>query len=133
LNQIFFGRLAKTYLHQLVIDLNGPKPNLTERLANPPIYAPSGARYRNGLIYYAASGGNETLNGRSYYPGLYTLNPKTMESKKLLDNYYGFNFDTVSLSDFVISNTSFLRAVGWQRCSKTFVLQSTLLTHHLGR
>ncbi|KAF2107801.1 putative gluconolactonase precursor [Lophiotrema nucula] len=94
-NQIFFSRIARGYLPQLVIDLNGDEPVLTEYMAKPPVYAPSGARYRDGLIYYAACGGNESLDGRTYYSGLYTFDPKTMESKVLLNNYYGFFFDGI--------------------------------------
>ena len=94
-DQIFFSRIAPEYLSQLVIDLSGDRPILSEVMASPPIYAPSGARYRDGLIYCATAGGNRTLGGTEYYSGLYTINPRSMKSRTLLDNYFGFFFDGV--------------------------------------
>ena len=73
-------------------------PTLSTKTANPPIYAPAGARYRNGLIYFAATGGNSSLGNSTYRPGIYTLDPKSGRSTTVVNNYYGYYFNTVCYS-----------------------------------
>ncbi|KAK0628750.1 lactonohydrolase [Bombardia bombarda] len=101
-NELYFSRLQRGFLPQLVVDLNQDPPTLSERLANPPIYAASGARFHEGLIYFCTLGGNSSLNGHSFRPGIYTLDPTTGESKTVLNNYYGWYFNGVD--DFDIDD-----------------------------
>ena len=94
-NELYFSRLQHRYLPQLVVNLSATPPTLSERLADPPIYAAAGARYRNGNIIYATLGGDEALGGHSFRPGLYALNVTSGKSRVLLDNYYGYYFNSV--------------------------------------
>lgn len=94
-NELYFSRLQQGFLPQLVINLNNDPPTLEEKLARPPIYAATGARFRDGLLYLATIGGNESLAGYTFRPGLYTLNPTTGETQALLNNYYGYYFNAV--------------------------------------
>ncbi|KAH8645846.1 lactonohydrolase [Tricladium varicosporioides] len=95
-NELYFSDLATGVagLSQQVINLNNTPPTLGRMTASPPIYAPAGGRYRNGLIYYSAAGGNESLNNTTYRPGIYTLDPKTGKSEVLVNNYFGYYFNT---------------------------------------
>ncbi|KAL7619416.1 hypothetical protein AAE478_009955 [Parahypoxylon ruwenzoriense] len=92
-NELYFSRLQNGFLPQMVVDLNHDPPTISEQLAKPPIYAPSGARYHDGLIYFSTIGGNASLDGYSFRPGIYTVNPITGESKTVLNNYYGYYFN----------------------------------------
>ena len=92
-NELYFSRLQRHYLPQLVVDLNADPPALSERLADPPIYAGAGARYHKGLIYYVTISGHENLQGHHFRPGLYTLNITSGKSEALLNNYYGYYFN----------------------------------------
>ena len=94
-NELYFSQLSTGYLSQYVVNLSNDPPTLSTKMANPPIYAPAGARYRNGLIYFAATGGNSSLGNATYRPGIYTLDPKTGDSATVLNNYYGYYFNTV--------------------------------------
>ncbi|KAI1151991.1 lactonohydrolase [Nemania diffusa] len=98
-NELYFSRLQTGFLPQLVVDLNHDPPTLSERLANPPIYAAAGARYHKGLIYFSTVGGNGSLEGHSFRPGIYTLDPRTGESNVLLNNYYGYYFNSADDMD----------------------------------
>ncbi|KAI1179925.1 lactonohydrolase [Nemania sp. FL0916] len=92
-NELYFSRLQKNFLPQLVIDLNNDPPTLSECLASPPIYAAAGGRFYKGLLYFASIGGNASLEGHSFRPGIYTLDPRTGESKAVVNNYYGYYFN----------------------------------------
>ncbi|KAI0384973.1 lactonohydrolase [Hypomontagnella monticulosa] len=92
-NELYFSRLQQGFLPQIVVDLSQDPPVLTEKLASPPIYAAAGGRFYKGLIYFSTIGGNESLGGYTFRPGIYTLDPKTGESKTLLNNYYGWYFN----------------------------------------
>ena len=94
-NELYFSRLTHHFLPQLVVNLSATPPTLSERLADPPIYAPAGARYRNGSIIYATIGGHPSLEGHSFRPGLYTLDVASGKSRVLLNNYYGYYFNSV--------------------------------------
>lgn len=94
-NEFYFSRLHHGFLPQLVIDLNDDPPTLSEKIADPPIYAATGARYRNGLIYYATLGGHEALRNYTFRPGIVTLNVTSGKSETLLNNYYGYYFNGV--------------------------------------
>ena len=92
-NELYFSRLQRHYLPLLVVDLNKNPPTLSEKLVDPPIYAGSGARYRNGVIYYVTISGHGNLEGNHFRPGVYTLNVTSGKSEALLNNYYGYYFN----------------------------------------
>ncbi|KAE8380405.1 hypothetical protein BDV26DRAFT_290490 [Aspergillus bertholletiae] len=98
-NEVWFSELGKGELHQQVISLNGDSPTLSEVLTDPPIYAPSGARYRNGKIYFSAGGGNSTLEGGPYHPGIYSVDPKTRKATIEVNNYFGWYFNQANDMD----------------------------------
>lgn len=102
-NKLYLSQLAPPpgYLPQLVIDLNQNPPTLSEYLSDPPVYAPNGGTFHNGLIYWGASGGNKSIGGTEQRPGLRTVDPYTNKSITLLNNYYGYYFNTVD--DLVVS------------------------------
>ena len=91
-NELYFAQLETGVLPQMVVNLADDPPTLSQKSGLPPIYAPAGARYRNGLIYFAVVGGNETMDGQTWRPGIYTLDPKTGDTQNLLNNYYGYYF-----------------------------------------
>lgn len=91
-NELYLARLEHRFLAQLAVDLNADPPVLREKMASPPIYGATGARYRNGLIYFSTLGGDD-FGGHSYRPGIYTLNATSGESRALLNNYYGYYFN----------------------------------------
>lgn len=97
LNKLFFSQLAPPtgFLPQLVLDLNQDPPTLSEFLSDPPVYAPNGATFHDGLIYWGASGGNNSIGGTEQRPGITTLDPQTNKTKTLLNNYFGYYFNTV--------------------------------------
>ena len=96
-NKLYFTQLAPPpgYLPQLVIDLNQDPPTLSEYLPEPPVYAVNGGTFSNGLIYWGASGGNDSIGGMETRVGLVTVDPSTNKSTYLLNNYYGYYFNTV--------------------------------------
>lgn len=102
-NKLYFSQLAPPagYLPQLVIDLNADPPSLSEYLSDPPVYAPNGGTFHNGLIYWGASGGNDSIGGTEQRVGVRTVDPETNKSTTLLNNYFGFYFNTVD--DLVVS------------------------------
>lgn len=98
LNKLFLSDLAPpagVLKPQLVIDLNNDPPTLSEYFSDPPVYAPNGGTFYNGLIYWGASGGNTSIGGIEQRPGVQTLDPHTNKTTVLLNNYYGFYFNTV--------------------------------------
>ncbi|OJD32190.1 lactonohydrolase [Diplodia corticola] len=99
-NELYFSRLEHRFLPQLVVDLDVDPPRLVEKTASPPIYGATGGRYRDGLLYFSTVGGAEDIDGRSYRPGIYTLNATTGESRTLLNNYYGYYFNGADDFDF---------------------------------
>ncbi|KAL8691180.1 MAG: hypothetical protein Q9218_003530 [Villophora microphyllina] len=96
-NKLYLSQLAPPpgYLPQLVIDLNHDPPTLSEYLSDPPVYAPNGGTFHNGLIYWGASGGNNSIDGMEQRVGLRTLDPATNKSTTILNNYFGYYFNTV--------------------------------------
>lgn len=83
------------FLPQLVINLNVEPPYLGELISDPPIYAPNGGTLHNGLIYWGVSGGNKSIGGIESRPGIATLDPLTNKTVILLNNYFGYYFNTV--------------------------------------
>ncbi|MCJ1369488.1 hypothetical protein MMC20_000699 [Loxospora ochrophaea] len=96
-NKLYLSQLAPPpgFLPQLVIDLNQNPPTLSEFLSDPPVYAPNGGTIHNGLIYWGASGGNDSIGGTEQRSGIRTLDPATNETTTLLNNYFGYYFNTV--------------------------------------
>ncbi|KAI9651214.1 hypothetical protein NHQ30_001252 [Ciborinia camelliae] len=99
-NKLYFSQLSgKTsppgFLPQLVVNLNVEPPVLGELLSDPPVYAPNGGTFHNGLIYWAAAGGNSSIGGIEQRPGIITLDPLTNKTVTLLNNYYGYYFNTI--------------------------------------
>lgn len=118
LNKLFLSQLAPPagFLPQLVVDLNANPPTLSEFLSDPPVYAPNGGTFHGGLIYWGelsdilqsleaswaraymskgASGGNNSIGGTEQRSGIRTLNPYTNKTTTLLNNYFGWYFNTV--------------------------------------
>lgn len=90
-NKLFFSQLGPVgYLPQLVIDLNHSPPTLSEFLSDPPVYAPNGGTFHNGLIYWGAAGGNNSIGGIAQRQGIQTLDPATNKTTTLLNNYFGY-------------------------------------------
>ena len=83
------------FLPQLVVDLNQDPPTLSEYLSDPPVYAPNGGTFHNGLIYWGASGGNNSIGGSEQRSGIRTLDPATNKTTTILNNYFGYYFNTV--------------------------------------
>ncbi|KAL8711594.1 MAG: hypothetical protein Q9220_004004 [cf. Caloplaca sp. 1 TL-2023] len=96
-NKLYLSQLAPPpgFLPQLVIDLNQNPPSLSEYLSDPPVYAPNGGTFHDGLIYWGASGGNDSIGGTEQRVGLRTLDPATNKSTAILNNYFGYYFNTV--------------------------------------
>ena len=137
-NELYISRLGPQYLPQLVVDLNSDPPVLFERTATPPIYAGAGARYQKGMIYYAALGGHEDLTGQIFRPGIYTLNTTSGKSTCLLNNYYGYYFNSVDDLDLSPSGDIWFTDNGKSiLLFRSPSLQSALhvenLVFHLGR
>ena len=96
-NKLYLAQLAPPvgFLPQLVIDLNQSPPTLSEYLSDPPVYAPNGGTFHNGLIYWGVSGGINNIGGTEQRPGLRTLDPATNKTATILNNYFGNYFNTV--------------------------------------
>ncbi|KAI4268164.1 MAG: hypothetical protein LQ337_008002, partial [Flavoplaca oasis] len=96
-NKLYLSQLAPPpgYLPQLVVDLNQDPPTLSEYLSDPPVYAPNGGTFYNGLIYWGASSGNNSIGGMEQRNGLRTLDPLTNKSTTISNNYFDYYFNTV--------------------------------------
>ncbi|OJK02962.1 hypothetical protein ASPACDRAFT_76061 [Aspergillus aculeatus ATCC 16872] len=96
-NKLYLSQLAPPtgYLPQLVVDLNQDPPTLSEFLSDPPVYAPNGGTFHNGKIIWGASGGNNSIGGSEQRVGLRTLDPETNKTVSLVNNYFGYYFNTV--------------------------------------
>jgi sugar lactone lactonase YvrE len=89
-NQLWIGGVQNSDTSQYVVDLSQADPKPEKRTLKPPIYAANGMRYGNGRVWVTAAGGNDTLEGGPYHPGLYSFDPKTGKSKIEANNYYGW-------------------------------------------
>lgn len=94
-NKLYLSQLMPGYLPQLVVDLNESPPKLSEYVSNPPVYAPNGGTFHDGQIVWGASGGNNSVGGREQRVGLRTVDPKTNKSTTLVNNYFGYYFNTI--------------------------------------
>jgi hypothetical protein len=89
LNKLFVSNLAPpagVLKPQLVIDLNNEPPTLSHFFSDPPVYAPNGGTFHNGLIYWGASGGNTSIGGIEQRAAVQTLDPHTNKTNVLLNN-----------------------------------------------
>jgi hypothetical protein len=96
-NKLYLSQLAPPpgFLPQLVVDLNQNPPTLSEYLSDPPVYAPNGGTVYDGQIIWGASGGNTSIGGSEQRPSLRTLDPTTNKTTTLINNYYGYYFNTI--------------------------------------
>lgn len=96
-NLLFMSQLAPPtgVLPQLVVNLNNNPPTISDYVPNPPIYAPNGGTFWNGQLLFAASGGNNSIGGGEQRPSLRTVDPATNKSNVILNNYFGFYFNTI--------------------------------------
>lgn len=99
-NKIYLSSLEPAFLPQLVIDLNRDPPTLSEYISDPPVYAANGGMFHDGLVYWAVSGSNKSIGGIEQRPGIRTLDPSMNKTVTLLNNYFGWYFNTVD--DLVI-------------------------------
>ncbi|KIW70283.1 hypothetical protein PV04_02568 [Phialophora macrospora] len=96
-NLLFVSQLAPPAgtLPQLVVNLNEDPPTLSEYIPDPPVYAPNGGSFRNGLIVFGASGGNDSIGGGEQRVSIRTVDPASNRSTVLLNNYFGYYFNTI--------------------------------------
>jgi hypothetical protein len=90
LDVLFFSRLRPDPPSQYVVDLGVEPPTLSRRTFDPPVVAPCGATYHDGLVYFC---GSATRSGK-YVPGVYALNATTGKVWPIVNNYFGYNFGT---------------------------------------
>jgi hypothetical protein len=96
-NKLYLSQLAPPgYLPQLVIDLNQDPPTLSELLSDPPVYAPNGGTFYDGKIIWAVAGGNRSIGGGEQRAGLRTLDPNTNKTTTLVNNYFGYYFNSIN-------------------------------------
>ncbi|MCJ1477601.1 hypothetical protein MMC13_006274 [Lambiella insularis] len=96
-NELYFSQLAPGFLPQLAVNLSASPLSLSNKVADPPLYSGNGAWYHGGLIYYCVGGGNRSVleqSGTVSRPGIYTLNATTGKSNVLLNNYFGYYFNS---------------------------------------
>lgn len=86
-NKVFMSGFNET--QDYLIDLNDEPPTILNFTANPPLESVNGGfLYGDTLILGTDGYGNSTP------PGLYMLNPDTLESGVLLNNYRGLRLNT---------------------------------------
>jgi hypothetical protein len=96
---ILFFSMPGSY-SQYYIDLAPNPPTLHNVSFNPVVFGVNGARYstRDKRLYLAAMGGNGTV------ASIWSADPKTWESKTLVNNYRGLHLN--SPDDVTVSNNS---------------------------
>lgn len=94
-NKLYLSQLEPGFLPQLVVDLNHNPPKLSEFLSDPPVYSPNGGTFHSGMVYWGASGGNDSIGGVEQRPGIRILDPTTNKTTTLLNNYFGYYFNTI--------------------------------------
>ncbi|KAL1631117.1 hypothetical protein SLS56_004505 [Neofusicoccum ribis] len=105
LDAIIFSTFTPDVYPQSIIYLNETEPRLGTFYADPPVWGVNGGRYRDGKIYWAVAGSgdfrasNQTVGQTT---GIYTLDPLTMKSTVLVNNYFGVPFN--SPDDLVIDD-----------------------------
>lgn len=94
-NKLYFSQLEPGFLSQLSVNLSESRPKLSKYASNPPVYAPNGGTFHHGKILWGASGGNRSIGGGEQRPSLRTVDLKTNKATTLLNNYFGFYFNTI--------------------------------------
>ena len=94
-NKLYLSQLEPGFLPQLVVDLNQNPPTLSEYLSDPPVYAPNGGTFHGGMVYWGSSGGNNSIGATEQRPGIRVLDPLTNKTTTLLNNYFGYYFNTI--------------------------------------
>lgn len=98
---LLFSQLWRPDPHtpQIMVNLSQTPPTWSEFQSDPPVYAINGGTVRNGLIYWATTGGG-FVNGTESRPGIFAVNFTTGKSEPLLNNYFGQYFN--GLNDIAI-------------------------------
>lgn len=94
-DKLYFSQLEPGFISQLTVNLSDPNPKLTKYVSKPPVYAPNGGTFHDGKILWGASGGNKSIGGGEQRPSLRTVDTKTNKATTLLNNYFGFYFNTI--------------------------------------
>ncbi|KAI9818796.1 MAG: hypothetical protein M1827_007616 [Pycnora praestabilis] len=94
-NKLYLSNLLPGYVPHQVIDLNQDPPTLGTFLSDPPVYATEGGTFHDGLVYWAVSGSTASINGTEQRPGIAVLDPVTNKATTLLNNYFGYYFNSV--------------------------------------
>lgn len=92
-NKIIFSEFRYGLVLPLAIDLNQSPPTLSNLTTTPAVYGINGGRYKNGLVYWAATGSKPFANGTLTEPGILALNTTTNQVTTLLNNYFGTYFN----------------------------------------
>ncbi|KAK9424299.1 putative SpoH [Seiridium unicorne] len=95
-DELWIGGLQTSVTSQFVVDLSQDPPVPKETTLSPPIYAANGMRYHDGRVWVSAAGGNDTLEGGPYHPGIYSFDPATGESRVEANNYYGWYLNSAN-------------------------------------
>lgn len=94
-NKLYFSQLHPGNLWQYMVDLNVDPPTLKKYYSDPPVMTPNGGRYMNGMLLWGASGANRRMGGMSQEIGLRVVNLENNQSKTLINNYFGYYFNTI--------------------------------------
>lgn len=93
MDAIIFSVFNPETIPQRIIHLSSTVPTLSAFEPSPAVWGVNGGRYHDGTIYWAVAGegkfqysDNETV---VQAPGIYALDPQTMKTRPLLNNYYG--------------------------------------------
>lgn len=79
----------------MVVNLNNNPPTIEDYIPHPPVYAPNGGTFRDGLVVFAASGANKSIGNTEQRISIRTVDPATNQSNVLLNNYCGFQFNCI--------------------------------------
>jgi sugar lactone lactonase YvrE len=104
LSRLYFSPLTPAdNLDQYQVELGVEPPTIKRLRSNPPVYQPCGGTYYKGLIIWATSGGGiELPDGSHPRPGIYAVNVTTGVSWPLVNNYFGYYFN--SPDDLVVDS-----------------------------
>lgn len=92
LNKLLVSQIGAGLEPMLIIELDQSPPYLAQLMFDPPLTAPLGGYYHNGLIWYSTAGGR-LLDGSKYGPGIYTVDPSTWRATARLINCSGYCFN----------------------------------------
>ncbi|KAL8729328.1 MAG: hypothetical protein Q9166_004825 [cf. Caloplaca sp. 2 TL-2023] len=104
-NLLLFSQITPAgFLPQYSIDLGKDPLTISEYATSPPLYAANGATFHDGYIYWAVSGGNNSIFDppREQRAGIYRTDPATGETVCLLNNYFGYYLN--SPNDIIVAS-----------------------------